>query len=503
MNDLDWIKKWANYLPEKTAILDLDTNESFSYLDLHLYAMSITYFLSKNYKEGDRIVILGDQSAFMVALFSACQRLGLILVPINFRLSEIEIKSLLEDCQPSLVIYSEHYEGRITLVKDFYPITSQINFIDDVKINDTKDTKHDKEFEIKEDLPVFLFYTSGTTSAPKGVLYTNKMMFWNSLNTTMQLELTSRDRTVNVLPPYHTSGWNIFVLPLLHNGGFIAMLKKFDSKEILKQLDTQNATVFIGLPTILQIISKDEEFKNSDLKSLRYIITGGEYINKQLIKQWKDQKGVFIRPGYGLTEAGPSITSLHQDVLFDKINSIGKANFYVELDIKDSKGKSLKENEVGELCIKGFIVTPGYWNNSVATKDRLKEDWFYTGDLAYKDSDGYYYLKGRVDDMYISGGENIFPQEIEQVLNQYDGIEKSVVLSTKDDIWGNAGIAFIKTSKKRMHPEEIQDFLKDKLAKYKYPKYYVFLEEFPATSVGKISRKKLYQLFNETKRQAN
>ena len=496
MSNLDWIRKWANYFPEKTAIVDLDTQTEYSYKALHRYSYSIVKYL-KDYKEGDRIAVLAEQSAFMVALAVACQRLGLILVPLNYRLSNAEISNLLKDCEPSLVIYSELYEQKLILEKDYYACIQQILFIENCQGQIIDSDYLNTRFEIREELPLFLFYTSGTTSQPKGVLYTNKMLFWNSLNTTMQLELTSRDKTVNVLPPYHTSGWNIFVMPLLHNGATIYMLKKFEASDVLKSLEETKSSVFICLPTILQMMTLDADFKNANLSSLRYIITGGEFVTKGAIQFWKKEKDVFIRPGYGLTEAGPSLTSLHQDVALQKSQSIGKPNFYVELDIRNSKGESLPNNSVGELCVKGEIVTSGYWNNSVATKDKIKNGWLHTGDLAMRDDDGFYYIKGRIDDMFISGGENIFPQEVEQVLNQYNNVDKAVVLPVNHEIWGKVGAAFIKSSKEMQNTSEIEAFLKDKLAKYKHPKHYIFLDEFPTTSVGKISRKDLYRLFEQ------
>lgn len=496
MNSLDWISKWANYCPDKVAVVDLDTDVEYSYKELHRYSFAITQLLGNQYKEGDRIAVLAEQSAFMVAVFSACQRQGIILVPINYRLCPEEISKLLTDCDPSLVIFSESFEEKLILAKDYFRCISQIDFVDELCRVAIPSDFMKSQFLIKENLPVFLFYTSGTTQKPKGVLYTNKMLFWNSLNTTMQLELTSLDKTINILPPYHTSGWNIFVTPLLHNGGTIGMLKKFESCDVLLALEKSRSTVFICLPTILQMISKDSNFEKTDLSALRYIITGGEFISKEAIEFWQNEKKVFIRPGYGLTEAGPSITSLHQDMVFTKADSIGKANFYVEIDIRDYQGRTVEDYITGELCIKGPIVTSGYWNNSVATNNQLKHGWFYTGDLAYRDEEGYYFLKGRKDDMYISGGENIFPQEIEQIINQHPDVEKAVILPVDHDVWGKTGAAFIKTSNHELTDQDVKGFLKDKLAKYKFPKQYFFIADFPTTSVGKISRKELYKLFD-------
>lgn len=500
MSVLDWVAKWADYSPQKIAVADLESGEEFSYRELHLRANEMVHFLQEEYKEGDRIAVLMEHSINLIALFSACQRLGLILVPLNYKLSAPEILDQLRDCKPSLVIYSEFFSSPISLIKDSFETITLADF------NHQVSSFTGKEFpllnEINEELPIFLFYTSGTTAEPKGVLYTNKMLFWNSLNTTMQLGISDEDTTLSILPPYHTSGWNIFVTPLLHNGGKILMLSKFNADKILYHLENEKISLLMALPTILQMISKCEGFSKADFSHLRFIISGGEIISKEIIKQWKNEKQVDIRPGYGLTEAGPSITSLHQDFNITKPNSIGKPNFYVELDIVDAKGNSLKNNQVGELRIKGAIVTPGYWNNSVATKDKIKNSWFYTGDLATRDEEGFYYLIGRIDDMYISGGENIFPQEIENVLNQHPSILRSMIIPVKDDVWGKKGVAFLETNQE-ISDQEIREFMKDKLAKFKHPKEFILMSAFPVTGFGKVSRKDLKRLYLHQKQNSN
>jgi len=500
MSVLDWIAKWADYSPNKIALVDLDSGADFTYKELHNRANEIVYLLKEEYKEGDRIAVIMEHSINLIALFSACQRLGLILVPLNYKLSSPEIFDQLKDCEPSLVIYSEFFSSPLSIIKDSFQTISLADFHHQVSQFSGKQIL--ELDEINEELPIFLFYTSGTTAEPKGVLYTNKMLFWNSLNTTMQLGISDDDTTLSILPPYHTSGWNIFVTPLLHNGGKILMLSKFNADKILYFLEHRKVTLLMALPTIVQMISKCDGFAEADFSSLRFIISGGEAINKEIIQRWKIEKKVDIRPGYGLTEAGPSITSLHQDFNTDKANSIGKPNFYVDLEIVDKKGKILNNREVGELRIKGNIVTPGYWNNSVATKNKIKNSWFYTGDLAYRDEEGFYYLKGRVDDMYISGGENIFPQEIEIVLNLHPFILRSLVIPMKDDIWGKKGVAFLEISQE-ITDKEIREFLKDKLANFKHPKEFMLLRNFPVTGFGKISRVDLKRLYQQQKQKTN
>ncbi|MEO8773370.1 MAG: AMP-binding protein [Gelidibacter sp.] len=498
MDTLDWIAKWADYTPDKIAITSYDSNQSYTYSDLDTYANRLTQkFCALHLEEGDRIAVLAEHSLEYIVLFVACQRMGIVMVPLNYRLSLKEISKLIFDCTPSLLIYNENHHDEVEhlSLQDLKTVSFET-----LKQNYLKpENLLSKTFQIKADNPLFIFYTSGTTGTPKGVIYTNKMLFWNSLNTSMQLGITFRDSTINILPPYHTSGWNIFITPLLHKGAHIGMLEKFDAEKTLCLLELNKTTLFMALPTMLLMMQKSSVFKEVNLKRLRYIISGGEKVSSELVTYWKEEKNIYIRPGYGLTEAGPSITSLHHKMAELKPNSIGKPNFYLDIKIVNKKGEVVKAGEVGEMCIKGDIVTPGYWNNSVKTSNKIKKGWLFTGDFAYCDAEGFLYMKGRKNDMYISGGENIYPQEIETQLENIDDITKAVVLSVKDEKWGQCGIAFVCTSNKHLSVTEIREYLTTNLVAFKHPKYIFILDEIPLTSLGKVSRKQLYSYFNTIK----
>ncbi|MEE4001749.1 class I adenylate-forming enzyme family protein [Tenacibaculum sp. FZY0031] len=496
MSTLNWIAKWADYTPNKVALTSYDTHENYTYKDLDTYAdRLVAKFIKIGVEEGDRVAVLAEHGLEYIVLFVACQRMGGILVPLNYRFSVNELQKLIDDCTPKLVVYSE---GFIEKFEGLELVSSSVLLMNDVKYfykNKTVEVVR-RDYTIKEENPLFIFYTSGTTGNPKGVLYTNKMLFWNSLNTSMQLGITFRDSTLNTLPPYHTSGWNVFVTPLLHKGAHIGMLEKFDAEKVLCLLELNETTLFMALPTMLLMMQKTPVFKKIGLQELRYIISGGEKVPPELVSYWKKEKNIYIRPGYGLTEAGPSITSLHHKMAALKPNSIGKPNFYLETKIVNKEGEEVKFNEVGELCIRGNIVTPGYWNNSVKTNNAIKKGWLFTGDFVYMDKDGYLYMKGRKNEMYISGGENIYPQEIEAHLETLTGIKKAVVLSMKDEKWGEIGVAFITLENKEITIEAIRVELKETLVSYKHPKYIFFLDEIPLTSVGKVSRKDLLRYFN-------
>lgn len=498
MDTLDWTAKWADYTPDNIAITSYDTNESYSYGDLNKYANALTGLFAKlQLEEGNRIAVLAEHSLEYIVLFVACQRMGIILVPLNYRLSLSEISKLILDCTPSLLIFSEEHRDKVAELSHHKLKTITTNEINKYYCKEA--TVLDKCFHIKPENPLFIFYTSGTTGAPKGVIYTNKMLFWNSLNTSMQLGITFRDSTINILPPYHTSGWNVFVTPLLHKGAQIGILEKFDAEKTLCLLELNKTTLFMALPTMLLMMQKTPVFKEVELRKLRYIISGGERVPSELVTYWKEEKNIYVRPGYGLTEAGPSITSLHHNMAQLKPNSIGKPNFYLNVKVVTKKGVKVKPYEVGELCIQGDIVTPGYWNNSVKTNNIIKKGWLFTGDFAYCDTDGFLYLKGRKNDMYISGGENIYPQEVEAVLEDNTDINKAVVLSMKDEKWGQCGIAFVTATNEDLSVVGIREYLKRNLVAFKHPKYIFILDEIPLTSLGKVSRKKLFSYFNQIK----
>ncbi|MGA8853547.1 MAG: AMP-binding protein, partial [Christiangramia sp.] len=350
--------------------------------------------------------------------------------------------------------------------------------------------------EIEPDQPVFIFYTSGTTGKPKGVLYTNRMLFWNSLNTSVQLEITSKDFTLNTLPPYHTSGWNVLLLPMLHRGARVDFIKAFKSKKVLNYIEKNSISLFLAIPTMLKMMVKHSAFENFKARQLKYIVVGGEDLSIQLIDAWAE-KGILLRQGYGLTEAGPCITSLHHHDALWKKGSIGKPNFYVDYKILNPENNEVKNDEAGELCLKGNIVTPGYWNNSAYSHEKIKDGWFHTGDIMKMDKDGFLYMLGRKNQLFISGGENIYPVEIEKVILKQNLAKDVAVIGVSDDSWGEVGVAFAVRKNIELSEAEIGHILKKYLASYKIPRRIIWLESLPKSGIGKIDRKKLREMYNQ------
>ena len=227
-------------------------------------------------------------------------------------------------------------------------------------------------------------------------------MFWNSINTALRLNLNASDLTVNCMPSFHTGGWNVLITPLLHHGGEIWLMRKFDGQIALEQIQKSKCTVFMAVPTMLAMMKDAMDSQAFDLACVRYFIIGGEALPIPTIEYW-ESKNIPIRQGYGLTEVGPNVTSLHQTDSLKKRGSIGFPNFYIDWKLINQENKVAKANQVGELWLSGKTVTPGYWNNTKATKEAIEDGWFKTGDLLYFDNEGYLYIAGRKKEMYISG----------------------------------------------------------------------------------------------------
>ncbi|MCB0845088.1 MAG: AMP-binding protein [Bacteroidetes bacterium] len=491
----DWASRWALYQPEKMAVKEHETQRSLTYGDLNEQGNALAFHFQYTWKleKGSRVAIISEFCLEYIVLFIAAQKTGVILVPLNYRLTSQELNYMLNDADPTVIIFQEKFASLIQQSQHFSQIPQNITIESIPDVWEETQENHEELFEkvaLEEKDPIFILYTSGTTGSPKGALYTHGMLFWNSINTSMSLLINSESRTVNCMPPFHTGGWNVLLTPLLHHGGYTCLLKKFDSEEVLELLEAEKPTLFMGVPTMLNMISKEHAFLHADFSSLYYIIVGGEPMPIPLIELWH-QKGIAIRQGYGMTEVGPNLTSLHQKDAIRKKGSIGFPNFYLQTKIVNENGKEAETGEAGELLLKGPMVTPGYWKNPKETEAAFSDGWFHTGDQVRKDEEGYYYIVDRIKNMYISGGENVYPAEVEKVILSHPEIREVVVIGVPDPKWGESGRAYIVKKEGELNASTVIDFCKKRLAKYKVPKEVIFIDELPQNGTGKIDRKGL------------
>ncbi|MBP6184088.1 MAG: AMP-binding protein [Saprospiraceae bacterium] len=500
VHQTDWSARWSLYRPDHIAVEDGDTGHTLTYRQLNHCGNALAWYVQKEFdiQKGNRIVVLAENCLAYIGLFAAAQKLGFVLVPLNYRLTSPELAYMFRDSDPGLVIADKKYEHLLEEVDQRFKMNvitiDQVDTIMDEAVSCGAPPFLPAVFE--ESDPVFILYTSGTTGLPKGAIYTWQMLVWNSINTGMSLTIHSDSRTIQCMPPFHTGGWNVLLTPFLHHGAYVCIVRKFDAAHVLTLLQVKRATLFMAVPTMLRMIVEEPAFQAADFSHLLYLIVGGEPMPVPLIEVW-DAKGVAVRQGYGLTEVGPNLTSLHQDDAIRKKGSIGHPNFYVDIRICNEAGEEVPQGERGELWIKGPMVTTGYWRDPSTSMEVLKDGWFRTGDIVTQDEERYIYIVDRLKNMFISGGENVYPAEIERVMIQHPEVAEVAVIAVSDQKWGEVGFAFVKANEGFNDQKNLLAWCSKHLAKYKVPKYVAFVEEIPKSDTGKINRRLLGTLTKE------
>ncbi len=495
----DWLERWALHSPESPALTDYDRGRSYTYKQCHQIVQGLAARLSQEFglRRGDRVALLARNEIESILLFFALHRLGALLAPLNFRLTPSELKALISDASVQLLVYEEEFKNSVEQLPSetrprhqlgFHGPNSLMSLVED-SLKSAVDFPHLGQF----DDPCMILYTAGTTGQPKGVVLSHRALFWNSINTGLRLNLTSQDKALIFLPLFHTGGWNVLTTPFLHHGAHILLSQKFDPEQILRACAEESLTVLFGVPTTMERLSESPSFASVDLSSVRYAVVGGEPMSLKNIETWHN-KGIPIRQGYGLTECGPGLFSLHERDSMRKIGSIGQPNFYVETRVVTDEGQNAPQEEMGELWVRGPMQMDGYWHNPKATAEALENGWLKTGDLVKVDPEGYYYIVGRKKEMYISGGENVFPAEVEAAISRLEGVREVAVVGVPHEKWGESGRAFISLSTSaKLNEAAVLAHCEKHLAKYKVPSKVDFVDELPKGDSGKILKKVLLQ----------
>jgi fatty-acyl-CoA synthase len=494
--ELDWLARWTLYNPNKIALKDVIANRQYSYRSAFRIANRMSFELHNKWgvRAGDRVAVFAHNRVETIFLFFALQRLGAVLVPINFRLAPAETDFVLSDSGARLLFYdpaSADLTSRLRTHTECHPIETLGPLLEE-----GRDFTDVMPFQGEFEKACKIIYTSGTTGFPKGVVITPKILFWNSVNTTMSLDIVSSDVTVNFSPFFHTGGWNVLLTPFLHRGATTLLLPKFDAETVLRVIAEEQVTLFFGVPTTLSMMARTDDFWKTDLSRVRYAIVGGEPMPLNMIKTWH-QKGVAVRQGFGMTECGPNCFSLSERDAESKIGSIGRPNFYVQTRVVDDENRDVETGQVGELLLKGPMCMTEYWQNPEATHSALVDGWLRTGDLVKRDQDDDFFVVGRKKEMFISGGENVYPAEVEKVISRHPEVDEVAVLGVEDPQWGEVGRAFVVTRSRQSVPtEDIIQFCRNEIASYKIPKQFEFLEELPKGDSGKVLKKQLKTFIN-------
>jgi fatty-acyl-CoA synthase len=500
--EVDWLGKWAGYRPQKLALRDHAREREWTYGEANSRAQVLARHLRDGLgvSRGDRVAVLAQNCAETVFLFFACVKLGAILVPLNFRLTARELDQLLADCEPRVLFVGEA-EIAVADALTAGPDSARPLPLGEVTpllagpAGTVAPGAWTADRPGRLDDAVMILYTAGTTGLPKGAIISHRMLLWNAVNTSLRLELTGRDHTQSYAPFFHTGGWHVLLTPFLHNGASTTLLERFDADLIVDLMQREETTLLFGVPTMMRMLSETDGFAAADFATCRYAIVGGAPMPLPLIDVWH-RKGVLIRQGYGLTEVGPNCFSLDETLAVSKAGSIGLPNFYVAARVVDPDGRDCPDGEPGELWLRSEVVTPGYWGKPAETRAVMSDGWFRTGDVVRRDPDGFYYVVDRKKNMFISGGENVYPAEVEHVLVKHPAVKEAAVIGVPDQRWGEVGLAFLVPHPGHIAPdaEALRAFCLDKLARYKIPKHVRILPALPLNQAGKIDRLRLVEL---------
>jgi fatty-acyl-CoA synthase len=507
----DWIRKWSSLQPRKRALIFED--RPFTYQELNLRTNQLCHLLlDLGVQKGDRVSVLLYNGHPYLEIFFALSKIGAILVPLNWRLTGPELEFILKDSGTRLIIFDPEFKEVLASIHphlnlsngDYISIGSPCPaWAKDYEKGLLECPVREPHLQVSvgDEDPHMLMYTSGTTGLPKGAILSHRKTFFNALNSDLFYNLTSEDIMIVSRPLFHSGGLLVEAAPVLYKGGTLILKKRFRSHEILETIQKYRVTVLEMAATVYQFMLQECDLNQYDLSSIRCYFTGGERVPKAMLKEYY-RKGITLSQIFGQTEAS-TITFLSPEDAAPKMGSVGLPVFHGEVRIVDKEGKDASPGEVGEIIIKGPTLMSGYWNRPELTAETIRDGWLYTGDLARMDEEGYIYIVDREKDMYISGGENVYPAEIEKVLHTHPKIFDAGIVGIPDEKWGEVGKAFIVLKpKETMGNGEVFEFLKGKVAEYKIPKVVEYVEALPKTASGKIQKFLLKETHGITKFQA-
>jgi len=473
MEYFDWAAGQAETRANKVAILDIDSGQNFTYADIEARSSNLAgYLQQQGVKKGERVAILSRNSPHFFELEFACGKIGSIGVPLNWRLTVPELEYILNDCAPRVLMYDSKFAEQANKLQRLCNIAHMLEI--DFDAHDAYDevvaTPHGYVAEqLTLDDVGMIMYTSGTTGHPKGAMITHGMNFINCVNLGIPTRISPQTVQLVVLPLFHTGGLNCYANPILHAGGQIILMREFEPGTALRLLgDTDlGITHFFAVPAPYQFMLQHPDFATTDLY-------------------------VAMIQGWGMTETSPGGIGLDAEDAARKIGSAGKPLLHTQVKIVDDEGNTLPHGEVGELLIRGPNITPGYWNNAKATADTFVDDWLKTGDAARFDEEGFVYIVDRWKDMYISGGENVYPAEIEDVLYRLPEVAEAASIGVPDARWGEAGKAILVLKPgQTLEADAVIAHCLENLAKFKVPTTVEFIDALPRNATGKVLKRVL------------
>ncbi|KAB7628313.1 acyl-CoA synthetase [Alkalilimnicola sp. S0819] len=510
---VDWLAKRAALSPNKLALIDTIRERRITYREWNEQANRTARMLvdELGIQPGERVAVLATNSVEYLDLLFACNKTGAVLQNLNWRLAAPELELLLEHAQPRALFYSTDLSEKVRQLKlrgDLDAMNACVALDGGERAAPRDRTISERETlsaaplpeaELQLSDPWVICYTGGSTGLPKGVVLSYGNVEWNAINTVMTWGLCDTDTAVLDASLFHIGGLNVLTTPLIQAGGTNIVCKSFDTDQAFDLLDGGQATVYFNVPTAFIRMQQHPRWKEANFRSLRFVISGGAPCPAPVFERFWE-KSVDFRTGYGLTEAGPNTFWLPSKQIRQKPGAVGYPLFHIEVKLLNVTGGEVTQpDQPGELLIRGPHRTTGYWNNPMATAQFIDDEgWLHTGDLAHFDEDGAFTIIGRAKDMYISGGENVYPAVVESVLYGHPDVVEASVIGVPDAHWGEVGSAVLVLRPGSKTAEaELEAYLRERIAGYKVPKNYVFIDELPKTGAGKIDRRALRERYGE------
>lgn len=489
-----WTARRARMTPDHLAVLHEGTQRT--YADLHRRTTRLARALHElGVRQGDRVAYLGpNHPAYLEALF-ACGMLGALFVPVNSRLTAVEVEHVLRDSGACALLHGhravvDELPGapaphRIALAE---PTGSEHDYA--ALLEAASEEPIDRPVALSD--PCLIMYTSGTTGTPKGAVLTHGNLTWNCVNALVESEWSANDRALVVAPLFHIAVLGMVTLPALLKGASVH-LDSFDAARSLATLHNGRTTVMFGVPTMFRRMAEHPDFNDTDLSGVRTLLCGGSPVQPDLIEVYSG-RGLAFQQGYGMTETSPGV--LLSDPGSDPTGSAGVPSFFTDVRVADDGGNPVAPGEKGEVRISGPNVTPGYWGRPEATARSFADGWFRSGDAATVDDQGHIRIVDRIKDVIISGGENVYPAEVEQALHEHPEVRLCAVIGVADERWGEVGKAVVVPAR----PDGVDEaallgFLRERIAGYKIPRSVEFTDELPLSGAGKLLKPRIRELF--------
>ncbi len=499
-----WIDHWAAVTPDKTAIRFDGHDISYTALADCIAQLAAALTDELDIKAGDRVGYLGYNRPEQLILLFACARIGAIQVPLNWRLAPAEHLYILDNAGVSAVVAEAEFTAHLdTIRRDLgqprcvvigQAADTWLSY--DVLVDRPTLNRNDKEIDSQS--PVLIVYTSGTTGKPKGAVLTQNALSWNALNAVAAQEMSSRDHVLNTLPMFHVGGLNIQTLPALYAGATVTLHSRFDPASTLKEINESRPTLTLMVPAIMKACLDHPDWPDTDISCLRMMSAGSSIIPDALLRGFHD-RGVPVVQIYGSTETAPVAVTLPPGDAMRKMGSAGKPVIHCAIRIVDDAGDDVPTGEPGELLVRGPNLMREYWNNPAATADALRDGWYYSGDVGHIDDEGFIYIDERKSDLIISGGENIYPAELENVLADCPDLVESAVVGRSDSKWGQVPVAVVVAKDQdTTSRDSVLSVFQDRLARFKHPHDVIFVNQLPRNAMGKVLRYKLRSMVKDT-----